>query len=315
MQKDLNHKLLLATKNKDHDSIKQLISQGADVNYTEPPLFPLIVSTIMGDVTGVALLLQNKADVSTLNHSALLSACSFAPPEIIKMLIENGAVFEGDAKECLHTVALKLPQNMRWIFLGTLLTKEEVSGIDFSFLELDDESRMSEYLKLDNKPYFERIDMLLRHNFPKNQISAEGMTALDVAIENKNIPMIYKLLQEGLISNTTDFGSIDISTIAVEVNNIEVLKSILKSNPDLINSPNTAGDYLITESFKHRRNEIADFLISNGVNLDVSDSNKNTPLHYAALWGHDKYISKLSSVIKFGVNKKNSEGFTPLYLA
>jgi ankyrin repeat protein len=315
LQNNLNHKLLLASKNKDHDSMKQLISQGANVNYTEPPLSPLIVSIIMEDAIGVDLLLRNKADISLLNNTALLSACSLAYPEIIKMLIDNGAVFKGEAKECLHAVAMKLPRNMRWFFLGKLLTQEEVSSIDFSFLELDEESRIAEHLKIDNKPYFESIDVLIGHKFPKNQINAEGMSALDVAIETRNIPMIYKLLQEGLIFNKPNFASIDIATIAVQVNNIEILKSILKNTPHLINLPNSEGDYLITESFKHRREEIAAFLINNEVNLDVSDSNKNTLLHYAALWGNDQYISKLSSIIRSGVNKKNSEGVTPLYLA
>lgn len=314
---NINERLLIACKDKDHSAIIAILDAGADVNYikkSDPPLSPLLVSTLMGDSTAVSILLARHADVSILNNASFTAACGFGYPSVIQQLIDAGAGYNGDASQALHHLVYKIPRDLKWFFLNGIATEQEMGDISIPSIETE-EDQFQYALSVEDKPYLESISIIASHNFPKKNLDEEGFTALDRAIELKNIPFIQKLTSLGFLTERYSFQTIDLAIFAAGQNNIPLLASSLEKEPELLDASNSTGDYLITESFRSHNGNAVDLLLSKKAVLDKSDSHGNNPLHYLAMWGEPKYYDILLPKLKNLVNSKNKEGLSSLYYA
>ena len=312
-----NEKLLLACKKQNHDEIIQLIKDGADVNYikhSDPPLSPLLVSSLMGDSLGVSLLLKNKAQVNILNNAPLASACMFGYPSVVESLINSGASGEGEAIEAFHMLVLKTPRDLKWLFLNEIATEEEIGNVSIPDIQTPDDYFQYSF-SVDDKPYLNCIDLLIKSKFSTNSVDDEGFTALDKAIEMRSIPYIQKLIGLNFTSKVYSFETIDLSILAASQNNVKELKKSLDGKPLLLNQRSSDGKYLISESFKFKCKNTIDLLLSKSPDIMVIDGEGNSLLHYAAIWGEPNYSDILLPALKNHVDHKNNKGISALYEA
>jgi ankyrin repeat protein len=101
---------------------------------------------------------------------------------------------------------------------------------------------------------------------------------------------------------------------AAKSGDMEAVKSLLKSNPDLVFSKDDLGLTPLHWAASEGRKDVADFLLANKANINAKDNNGDTPLHQAAALGK-KDVAALLLANKADVNAKDNNGDTPLHQA
>ena len=98
---------------------------------------------------------------------------------------------------------------------------------------------------------------------------------------------------------------------AVEEGNIEAVKQHITAGTD-VNAKNPHGwTPLHAAALWGHNDEVAELLIANGADVNATDKHGRTPLHYAATNGH-KEIAELLIAKGAEVNAKDGGGRTPL---
>lgn len=100
-RRELNHKLLIAIENGDKDKVILLLEEGADVNTVNPGGIPILVSAARyGYKELVKILLEGHADVNASDsklRTALYWAAKFGHKEVVELLLQEGAHTEASA--------------------------------------------------------------------------------------------------------------------------------------------------------------------------------------------------------------------------
>ena len=97
------------------------------------------------------------------------------------------------------------------------------------------------------------------------------------------------------------------------------VKSLLQSNPKLINAKFTSGGPvdgwpLIMIAARHNHKPLVDLLIASGAKVNDENYSSETALHYASAYGHKDIVETLLKN-KADPNVKNDADATPLSLA
>ncbi len=153
---------------------------------------------------------------------------------------------------------------------------------------------------------------------------SNGKTALEIAVENKNLDQVKKLLYDGAnpdFAMTYDLWSLSVISGSKEEKRrkIEILKLLISYGANCNKSISMYGTpplHLI--AIKSDENDVAAevvrILLHHGANINATDSLGSTPLHYAAQFGSEEMCRLL---LQLGADRamRNRKGKTALDVA
>jgi ankyrin repeat protein len=101
---------------------------------------------------------------------------------------------------------------------------------------------------------------------------------------------------------------------AAKAGNLAKAKTLLKNNPNLINSKDDEGETPLHWAAMEGHKDMAVFLLTNKADVNARDKAGDTPLHWAAMEGY-KDVMELLLASKANVNARDNAGETPLLKA
>ncbi|VAW96994.1 hypothetical protein MNBD_GAMMA22-3035 [hydrothermal vent metagenome] len=164
----LDKQLYFAARKGDFKKVKELVEQGADVNYMIGTFdTPLMTASIDGHHEIVKYLLDNGADskIATKSGKTALHSASRGNVKIVQLLLDNGANADAHDKENL--------------------------------------TPLSGAISMSN---FKIMKLLIEHGAHVNDANQWGVTALMVAAESADINFVRHLLEKGAKVNTVEKG-------------------------------------------------------------------------------------------------------------
>ncbi|RCK74497.1 MAG: hypothetical protein IGBAC_1445 [Ignavibacteriae bacterium] len=159
---------------------------------------------------------------------------------------------------------------------------------------------------------------LLEKRADINVYNKDGNSPLLIAIYNKHFDIVNYLIEKN--ANTDSRNKIGITPLylAVEYNNLDLVKNLLskkvRTNIELLDSKMTPLHIAVENGYI----DIIKLLIENGANVDVKNSEGDTPLHIAL---SNNFLIQQNEIIKLlikhssKINTENNRGYTPLHLA
>lgn len=157
--------------------------------------------------------------------------------------------------------------------------------------------------------------------------TSHNRTAIHATVIGKNVQILKKLLQKNIDPNVKDIDGITALEIAIQNNSTEAVKLLLKYGANvniyrnITNKYDNASQEKLTripllDALEQNSNnsELAGILIANGAKVNVSNQFQITPLHLATRHGNIIIIDRL---LKKGadINARDALGNTPLFEA
>lgn len=162
---------------------------------------------------------------------------------------------------------------------------------------------------MENEIYIANI---LIHHGARNCTDIEGNIPLHFAVKHNNFNLTNLLLENGAIPNIRNDDNITPLQIAINNNNIDILRILI----DICKHKNIAiNRCLIYNSIHQRNTESIKLLTNSGIDINSVDEEYDfTPLHYAASYVIDYSIVKCLIALGADVNKKSGLFLTtPLF--
>lgn len=143
-----------------------------------------------------------------------------------------------------------------------------------------------------------------------------GATPLLVASYTGNADIVNALIEAGSdIRAKDDIDGAATIHIASANGNNEVINILLNKDNTLINEADSMKDTpLHWASIKNQTDTIS-LLLANGADTKLTNSDGNTVLHYAAMYGDVNTVNVLLEADSFLASVENNEGITPIYYA
>lgn len=166
-----------------------------------------------------------------------------------------------------------------------------------------------------------------------NTCDSNGCTPLLLAVEKDDMNMVHELL-----ARKADIHAVDhkkrtilhhakscemiklllaegVKTEAVDQGGNTVLHYIAKC--DMMIDPNdvSSNNEIIISADSNRRNQMIEFLVQSGANINAANINGQTPLALASYKPQNHQVVKKLISLGASVNKKNNKGLTPLHIA
>ena len=143
-----------------------------------------------------------------------------------------------------------------------------------------------------------------------------GATPLLVASYTGNADIVNALIEAGSdIRAKDDIDGAATIHIASANGNNEVINILLNKDNTLINEADSMKDTpLHWASIKNQTDTIS-LLLANGADTKLANSDGNTVLHYAAMYGDVNTVNVLLEADSFLASVENNEGITPIYYA
>lgn len=143
-----------------------------------------------------------------------------------------------------------------------------------------------------------------------------GATPLLVASYTGNADIVNALIEAGSdIRAKDDIDGATTIHIASANGNNEVINILLNKDNTLINEADSMKDTpLHWASIKNQTDTIS-LLLSNGADTKLTNSDGNTVLHYAAMYGDVNTVNVLLEADSSLASVENNEGITPIYYA
>ncbi|KAI8794661.1 ankyrin repeat protein [Biomphalaria glabrata] len=229
------------------DKLVQLLSQNPGcVNSVYQDYTPLIAAARKGQLETVSLLLTNGAEVNRVNRKnqcALLFACRFNHPAIVKLLLDHKA----DVNCCN-------PQDE----LTALLTAVKNS-------------------------HFEIVNILLDHEADVTYTTKNGINVLMIAARHASIEVMQLLLKHcpKSILNEKDCNGCTALSHAVYHNQKDNMLILLNSKVD-VNIEDNIGQTALMLALGLSKLDMADLLLRNGADLNHTDYEGNSILMLAS---------------------------------
>ena len=328
--------LHFAAKFADEELIKFLlnhmnISVNASDNDSQTPL--IWACSRKNNVNTVATLLDHGADIteSPYGQSGLHFAAKYGDSEMIKLLLERGIsinTVDSDEKTPLMW-ACEVKNNVDNV--NTLLA----CGADVNMLTY---FQMSGFSALHFAALYgdkETIECLLNHNISVNITSSAEKTPLLVACSvTNNLSNVATLLEHGGDVNLTNFNgssalhyaaqSADRETIACLLNyhiavnvtdknnetplqwacirqgNVDNVMTLLEHGADINVIGTELGESLLHSAARFADSEIIKCLLDNGVSVNFTDKQNNTPLLWACRVPNNK--DNVATLLKYGAD-------------
>ncbi len=177
----LDEELFMAVEQKDIDAVKNILTQGADVEARDATdkITPLMLSAVVGDMAITALLIKAEANVNATSLKdgwvPLMHAVFFKHPDIVELLLNNGAninATDNDDNTALMQAAYNGPLEIVQILLqhGANVGMKDTTGQD-----------ALSFAKLKGDPDIIRvIDAYMRYNSGKNTPITEKQRIIEL---------------------------------------------------------------------------------------------------------------------------------------
>ncbi|KAH9489576.1 hypothetical protein Btru_037248 [Bulinus truncatus] len=123
----------------------------------------------------------------------------------------------------------------------------------------------------------EAVKCIVRAGADVNCKNHNGETALDVAVRLKNNEIIKELLDAGADIKSSDLPDIFVHAAGSE-NTLELLRKLIQLGVDIDSKSCYGGITALMNSVIHSREENYNFLLLNGVDVNVIDSDGNTAI-------------------------------------
>ncbi len=284
---DDKYKALRALSTRERlDIARALVAKGADVNEKDLDGNSCLHRAVSkGNIEIIKFLLENKADVGAKNNyfdgeTALYIAIKEKKSiEIIKLLIAKGA-------------------------------DVNTKGGQYGYTLLS--------MALGHPDYINVMQLLIKNGADVN-LTNGGWTPLHIAAGDGLTDAVELLIQNGARINiwTTDEDSVSSTPLhwAVHAKHIDTVGLLINKGADINAITKNAGKETALHSAVYLgSNDIARLLVGKGANVDIKDSNGDTPLQWAANKGNMD-ITELLLKSGADINTKNNHGDTPLHTA
>ncbi|XP_059474055.1 uncharacterized protein LOC132195835 [Neocloeon triangulifer] len=279
VDKDGNDSLHLACLNGKLDNIKYFLGLNGFTVETKDRWgrTALHLAAAKGHIAVAEFLLSQGAEVNARdddNETPLTLAASFSGAEMCQFLVENGADLSGvdeDGNDSLHLACL--------------------NG------------------KLDNVKY-----LLGLNGFSVEKKNWKGRTALHLAAAKGHIAVAEFLLSQGADVNSRDDAIESPSTLAASFSGLEMCQLLVENGTDLSAVDEDGNDSLHLACFSGKLDTIKYLLGLNGFSVENKGRNGRTALHIAAAKGH---IAVAEFLLSQGadVNSRDDANDSPLTLA
>jgi ankyrin repeat protein len=265
--------LFTAAENEDLETLKNLISAGANVNTPDEwGMTPLIKAANYGRAKSVALLLSNGADVnaqSAQGFTALRLASQFGYAEAVKVLLKAHADFEikdKDGESPLWASAFE-SRNETWKLLSAagaavesptqaLICAAGLGELDKVRKLIDDGvdvnaigPKQTSAIQLSAiNGHMDIVKLLLQNHADPNSADQWGWSSLGQSLFREHRDIAKELIAKGANVNSRDHYGATPLIVEAEVRNLENAKFLLEqgADPDLIdNDGKTALDYAV----------------------------------------------------------------------
>jgi ankyrin repeat protein len=259
-----------------------------------------------GSTRAVQLLLEKGADVNAANanaQTAIFKAAQANNSEIISLLMAGGAKI--DTRDFLGNTPLH--SSVRWdaheaarslIAHGAGLDAKNIAGKT----PLGDAARAGK---------ISMVSLLLDAGSDINASDSTGKTILIDAIQSGSEDEVRLLLNRGASPLIQEMYGRTAYHEAVAKGNITIIALVGNAGGNPL-ARDANGETPLSASFNKGQAVVNSVL---GSNLNLVDSDGNTPVHIAVLHGAESETVSLLVSKGYNLNRRNSDGTTPLMLA
>lgn len=282
--------LYYALKEKNKELVNFLLKQknidaSINVQYAKKSLTPLMLAFEMDDINIIKAFIAKTADVNAKDNNgntALHYAIKLGNPELVKLLIDAGADvnIENNNLESPIFHALKSKKDKYRPILKMLYDKD--AYINKATDKYFENKKFFEAIEK-NKP--KEIEQALDLGFDINTKDESGKKALELAIDRNNLEMVKLLIKRGAnINELSSNKSLLLNLASIWVDDQSIIEFLIDSLKTNINMQDNSGNTLL---------------------INLSD----------CFWKKIKTYQKLVNIPKCNVNIQNNDGETALMKA
>ena len=280
--------LMISVYKKDYDMVKYLLDKGANPNTANNENKTALMIAIANNNFDISkLLIQQGANINTqdeYSYTALMRAAMIGSYEMVKFLLENGA--DANTKDNYGNTVLY--HNIRYCHY-------EEEGLE------------------DAKKIF---NLLIKYGADVNTKDNYGGSLLNTAYSFSGLPpnreMFKLLVENGFDLESRIKGGEDYPTdydytplmIAALINDYDMVKFLVEKGADVnakthseyssVETPLLLSlDYEHIESRYDENSSVAEYLINNGADINVTNNHGETPLMYASKVHNIKVVELL----------------------
>ncbi|WP_028330041.1 ankyrin repeat domain-containing protein [Brachyspira alvinipulli] len=272
--------LIIAVGNSYIDTVKVLLTNGADVNFADNDGWTsLMYAANNGDIELAKLLIENKANVNAKSYEektpllyAMNSPIESSRNDMINLLIENKANINVEDSNGLSPLTVAVMNN------DTELTK-----------------------------------LLIANKANLSVVTKDGESLIEYAINNDNVDLLQILVEAGADINYAGISSYTPLMIAAKSGAENIARILLSQKVDL-NAVDKYGDTALHIAAENSKLPIVRMILEKKPNLNIQNQNGDTPLHKAVNSGS---VDIVSEIVLSGadVMVRNNNGDYPLDIA
>jgi len=269
--------LHLAIANNERETVKYLLSKGANTNEQDDyGNSPLHWTCRVGDEDLFDLLVKKDSSLLQLKNNdgktILHTACEFGYPKLVQKILKTEASVQ----------------------------TTDVTGMTPLHLASENGHKAVVKLLLDNDAELETKDKKKR-------------TPLHCACENGHVGAVSQLLKKNANMETTESQGRTSVFVAYRYRHLDVVKLLLDKGANLEATDNSSRTLLLV-AYGHGEEEIVQLLLDKGANLEATDKRNETLFHLACSQGDEATVRQL---VAYGVNihAKNRYNEAPVEIA
>lgn len=294
----------LGVDNIDINIIKSLVDHGASIDYpNEKGYTPVVLSVLYGNKDILDYFLSKGADPNTINkkdnNSLLAISYLVNNIDIFKFLLDHGANTD---------VVLNTKEYRNRSLLLDALEKGRLDVVEILLNNglnpnVKDKNGIVPLFYAVSYKDIPSIKLLLSYGADINAKAPNGKTVLSIAIEDGYFDIIKLLVDAG--------AEIDISSLSA-VEDLDLFKYLFQSFNLDVNGKGKSGAPILVSQAYDGSEEIVNFLLDNGANINSVDKDGFTPLHEACLSNN---LDMVKLLLNRGANPnvKSKSGSTPIF--
>ncbi|MCX6639445.1 MAG: ankyrin repeat domain-containing protein [bacterium] len=292
------------------DVVKYLVSQGAKVLPADDHgMTALHWAAFHGHIEVADYLIRNGADMNArtkVGGTLLLGASLYGHPEMVKYLIAQKVDLEAVNNQGQTALMLAISRGQKEV---TEILVE--NGAKINFQDNNQDSPLTIAIWRNNR---DLIDFLISKGAEVNPTAADAEAPLTIASMRGPIEIVRLLLDKGADVNRLSVSKDTPLMFSVWGGKVDIAELLINRGAK-VNIQNNDGITPLLQAVRSGNAAFVALLLKNGADARLAESHYNwTPLHIAALKGHDDVATQLFFK-GAAVNAVDKEGRTPLYLA